>query len=84
MDMVEAPQDIRSKHDRVFGLPSSIDHINEVIHQRCDPEMLRRTMRAHLHLTRTIFASICVQTCYGVIVDGLHDVLRKKGPPHLK
>ncbi len=41
-------------------------------------------MRSYSHRAWPVFAGICVQAGYGLEVEGLDHMLRKKRPPYIK
>ena len=82
VDVVEAPKNVCSKHDRIVFIPVAINPIDEILHQRWDAIMLWWDMRADANSARAILARVDVKTSNRLKIESLNHMLGKEWPPN--
>ena len=78
MDPIGPPQHVCSHTQRVSFGPMAINAVNHVIHERRDPEMLRRHVFADPYVSRPVLARIGMQASDGVEIQGFDYSLRQE------
>jgi hypothetical protein len=83
MYVVQAPKHKGSQYDGISLAPISIDEIDEIFHQRSNPEMLRRRVASNFDLAWPVFSGVRMEARYRVEIQCFNHVRRKKRPPDI-
>jgi len=78
MDPIGPPQHVCSHTHRAEFGPTAIDAVDHVIHERRDPEMLRRHVFADTYINRPILARMRMPSSDGVEIQSLDSSLRQE------
>lgn len=82
VDVIQPPKSICGEHNRICCLPSTIQVIYKIIHERDDLEKGRRLVIANGYLARSILSSVRVQAHDCMEIERFENLLRQKRPPH--
>lgn len=84
VDVIQPPKSICGEHNRICRLPSAIQVIYEIIHERDDLEKGWRLVIANGYLARSILSSVRVQTHDCMEIERFENLLEtKKAAPFL-